>query len=176
MNDESLRYPIGRFERPANVTDASRAECIAQLAAIPAQLHAAVHGLDDAQQHTPYRDGGWTVRQVVYHLGDSHLNCLARLMLGLTEEAPVIRVYDESAWVQVGDAAGDTMDEALEFITVLHARLVRVARTVTTTTGARTIVHPENGPLSIDVLLALYAWHGAHHVAHIAGLRARRGW
>lgn len=176
MTDDLLRYPIGRFVRPADVTDASRAEYIAQLAALPAQLRAAVQDLDDAQCDTPYRDGGWTVRQVVYHLGDSHLNCLARLMLGLTEEAPTIRAYDESAWVQVGDAAGDSIPEALEFITVLHARLVRVARTVTAAHGARTIVHPDNGPLSIDVLLALYAWHGAHHVAHITRLRARRGW
>ncbi len=176
MTNDSLRYPIGRFVRPVNATDASRAECIAQLAALPAQLRAAVHGLDAAQRDTPYRDGGWTVRQVVYHLGDSHLNCLARLMLGLTEEAPTIRVYDESAWVQVGDAAGDSIDEALEFLDVLHARLVRVARTVTAVTGDRTIVHPENGSLSLDVLLALYAWHGAHHVAHITELRARRGW
>jgi uncharacterized damage-inducible protein DinB len=176
MIDESLRYPIGRFVRPDHVTDAYRAECIAQLAALPAHLRAAVQGLDEAQQHTPYRDGGWTVRQVVYHVGDSHLNCLARLMLGLTEEAPTIRAYDESAWVQVGDAAGDTINDALAFIDVLHARLVRVARTITAAHGARTIVHPENGPLSIDVLLALYAWHGAHHVAHITALRTRRGW
>lgn len=176
MTTDSLRYPIGRFVRPAHVTDAARAECVTQLAALPVQLRAAVRGLDAAQRDTPYRDGGWTVRQVVYHLGDSHLNFLARLMLGLTEDAPTIRAYDESGWVQVGDAAGDSIDDALEFIDVLHARLVRVARTVTAAHGARTIVHPENGPLSLDVLLALYAWHGAHHVAHITELRARRGW
>lgn len=176
MTHDDLRYPIGRFERPVHSDDATRAEWVAQLAAMPAQLRAAVHGLHDAQLETPYRDGGWTVRQVVYHLGDSHLNCLARLMLGLTEHAPTIRPYDEGAWVQAGAAAGDTIDESLEFVRVLHARLVRVAGTVTAERGARTIVHPDNGALSIDVLLALYAWHGAHHVAHITALRTRRGW
>lgn len=176
MTNDLLRYPIGPFVRPARVADSARAEYVTQLAALPAELRAAVHGLNDAQCDTPYRDGGWTVRQVVYHLGDSHLNCLARLMLGLTEEAPTIRAYDESSWVQVGDAADDSINDALDFVTVLHARLVRVARTVTSAHGARTILHPDNGPLSIDVLLALYAWHGAHHVAHITALRARRGW
>jgi hypothetical protein len=176
MTDDALRYPIGRFVRPLDVTDSARAAYIARLAALPAELRAAVDGLDETQRNTPYRDDGWTVRQVVYHLGDSHLNCLARLMLGLTEQTPTIRVYDERAWVQVGDGAGDSIDEALAFIDVLHARLVRVARTVTAAHGARTLVHPENGSLSIDVLLALYAWHGAHHVAHITALRTRRGW
>jgi len=176
MTDDALRYPIGRFVRPMSLTDAARAEHIAQLAALPVQLRRAVQGLDEVQRDTPYRDGGWTVQLVVYHLGDSHLNCFARLMLGLTEESPTIRAYDESAWVQVGDAAGGSMHDALDFITVLHARLVRVARTITAAHGARTIVHPDNGPLSLDVLLALYAWHGAHHVAHITELRARRGW
>lgn len=176
MTDDALRYPIGRFVRPLIVTDSARADSIAQIAALPSQLRAAVDGLDESQRNTPYRDGGWTVRQVVYHVGDSHLNCLARLMLGLTEETPTIRVYDESGWVQVGDAAGDSIDDALAFIDVLHARLVRVARTVTAAHGARMIVHPDNGPLSLDVLLALYAWHGAHHVAHITALRTRSGW
>jgi uncharacterized damage-inducible protein DinB len=176
MMHDALRYPIGRFVAPTQISDESRAEAIAQLAALPSQLRAAVQGLDAAQLDTPYRDGGWTVRQVVYHVGDSHLNCLARLMLGLTEDRPVIRPYDESAWVQVGDEASEPIADALEFVTVLHARLVRVARTITAERGARLIVHPDDGPRSLDVLLALYAWHGAHHVAHITALRARRGW
>ncbi len=176
MTDDTLRYPIGRFTAPTTVTPAQRAEHVARLERLPAQLRASVHGLSDAQLDTPYREGGWTVRQVVQHIGDSHLNCLVRLALGLSETAPVIRPYDEDAWVRLGDAAAQPLDDQLAFVDVLHRRLVALARTVTDEGGARPIVHPDMGTFSVNVLLALYAWHADHHVAHITGLRARHGW
>jgi hypothetical protein len=176
VSDDPLRYPIGRFSRPDHVSAADRAASVAQLAALPATLRASVDGLGAAQLDTPYRDGGWTVRQVVQHLGDSHLNAYARLALGLSEASPVIRVYDENAWVRLGTEAGEPLDDLLAFVDRLHRRFVALARTVDDPRGARDIVHPDRGRFTIDALLALYAWHGAHHVAHITSLRARRGW
>lgn len=173
--DEALRYPIGRFVRPAETTDAERDDSVARLAALPAHLRAAVAGLDDAQLDTPYRPGGWTVREVVQHIGDSHVNAYVRLALGLTEDTPMIRPYDENAWVRLAPG-GQPLDAMLGFVDALHARFVALARTVEATRGARCIVHPESGTFTLDVLLALYAWHGAHHVAHITALRAREGW
>jgi hypothetical protein len=135
-----------------------------------------VDGLDAAQLDTPYRDGGWTVRQVVQHVGDSHLNAYARLALGLSEDAPVIRPYDENAWVRLGSEAGEPIDDPLAFTDLPHRRFVALARAVDDARDTREIVHPESGRFTIDVLLARCAWHGAHHVAHITSLRARRGW
>lgn len=175
MNEDVLRFPIGKFARPTQVTRADRDAAVAQIAALPTALREAVAGLEAAQLETPYRPGGWTVREVVHHLGDSHLNAYARLALGLTEDAPVIRAYDENAWVRVG-AATQPLAAQLSFVELLHARLHALAATVTDETGARTIVHPVNGPLTVNVLLALYAWHGQHHVAHITSLRQRNGW
>lgn len=176
MSDETLRYPIGRFVAPATVTSATRADHVERLATLSARLRASVADLSDAQLDTPYREGGWTVRQVVQHIGDSHLNFLARLALGLSESSPVIRPYDEDAWVRLGDAAAQPLGEQLAFVDVLHRRIVALARTVNDATGVRPIVHPDSGTFTVDVLLALYAWHADHHVAHITALRARRGW
>ncbi|HMS02616.1 MAG TPA: putative metal-dependent hydrolase [Gemmatimonadaceae bacterium] len=175
MDLDHLKYPIGRFTRPANVSDDARATAVASIAALPSALRAAVSGLSAPQLDTPYRPDGWTVREVVHHVGDSHLNALARLNLALTETAPVIRVYDEGAWVRAG-ASTQTIDAQLAFVDVLHARIAALAETVDAESGARTLVHPENGAMTIDVLLSLYAWHGAHHVAHITALRTREGW
>ncbi len=170
------RYPIGRFEKPDQVSPQERAAFAARIQRLPAQLTAAVDGFDDAQLDTPYRDGGWTVRQVVHHVGDSHLNALSRFKLGLTEERPVIRPYDEDAWVRTADGAGADVPAALAFVHALHHRFGAVAASLDDTTAARVIVHPESGEHRLDQLLAMYAWHGDHHVAHITALRAQRGW
>ncbi|MCU0616100.1 MAG: putative metal-dependent hydrolase [Gemmatimonadaceae bacterium] len=175
MHDDALRFPIGKFVRPTQVSRAERDDAVARIAALPRTVRAAVEGLDPAQLDTPYRPGGWTVREVVHHLGDSHLNAYARLALGLTEDAPMIRAYDENTWVRVG-ATTQPLAAQLDFLEVLHARLHALAATVSDETGARTLVHPVNGPLTVNVLLALYAWHGQHHVAHITTLRERNGW
>jgi uncharacterized damage-inducible protein DinB len=175
MSDD-LRFPIGRFEKPTHVSAAQRASFVERLRVLPATLRAAVSGLDAAQQHTPYRDGGWTVHQVVFHLGDSHANFLIRLKLSLTEERPTIRPYDENLWLATGDALTATLDDSLAFLDAMHHRLVAVAAAVNDTLGARTLVHPQSGEFTVNQLLAMYAWHGDHHVAHITALRARRGW
>ena len=176
MTTDDLRFPIGRFTGVSEYSADDRAAAVARLRALPGALRAAVHGLDDTQLDTPYREGGWTVREVVLHIGDSHLNALSRLMLALTEVRPSIRVYDENAWVRVAAAAAPAIEPALAFVEVLHARFAAVADTVDHASGARELVHPENGPSTVNRLLALYAWHGDHHVAHITRLRERRGW
>ncbi len=173
---ETLRYPIGRFAKPARVSDAERAILVARLRALPGALRKAVDNLDAQQQDTPYRDDGWTVRQVVFHLGDSHANFLIRLKLGLTEDRPTIRPYDENLWLTTGDAVASSIEDSLSFVDALHHRIHSIAVSVDATLGARTLVHPENGEFTVDQLLANYAWHGDHHVAHITALRTRRGW
>jgi len=172
---DALRYPIGRFDKPVRVSDAERAAHVARLRALPSALRAAVQGLHADQLNTPYRDGGWTVRQVAFHLGDSHVNFLMRLKLGLTEHRPIIRPYDQNQWLATGDALSSTIEESLAFVDALHQRLNAVTSSVDATSGARTIVHPETGESTVDQLLAMYAWHGDHHVAHITALRARHG-
>jgi hypothetical protein len=176
MTTDDLRYPIGRFVAPSSTSASDRASAVARLRALPASLRVAVAGLDAAQLDTPYREGGWTVRDVVQHLGDSHLNALARVMLALTEERPVVRLYDETAWVRVGTTASYTIEHALAFMDALQVRLADVADTVDHALGARELEHPQSGIFTLDRLLALYAWHGDHHVAHITRLRERRGW
>ena len=176
--DQDLRYPIGRFQRPAAVTAAERAAFIEAIAATPAALREAVRGLDDAQLDTPYRPDGWTVRQVVHHLADSHLNAYARLKLALTEMEPTIKPYDEAKWAALPDSRSPIVAESLALLDALHARWVFLLRAMTPADFGRTLVHPEHpgSPMTLDVLLAIYAWHGRHHVAHITALRERIGW
>lgn len=176
MSDESLRYPVGRFTKPGTLTPAARAEAIAVLEALPAQLRAAVAGLDEAQLDTPYRDGGWSVRQVVHHLAESHMHSYCRLKFALTEDNPTIKPYDEGAWSSWPDQAVAPLAASLAIVDGLHARMVTVYRLMTPAQFARTLMHPENGPMTLDDLLGMYAWHSRHHLAHLTGLRARRGW
>jgi uncharacterized damage-inducible protein DinB len=173
-----LRYPIGHFEAPSHVTAGHRAAAIEAIAAAPAALRAAVSGLDAAQLDTPYRPDGWTVRQVVHHLADSHVNSYVRFRLALTESEPTIKPYDEAKWAELPDARGPLVAESLTLLTALHARWVALLRAMAPGDFARTLVHPERpgAPMTLDTMLALYAWHGRHHVAHIAALRERRGW
>jgi uncharacterized damage-inducible protein DinB len=171
-----LRYPIGPFVAPDALTPAERAAAIERIAAAPAALRRAVAGLGLAQLDAPYRDGGWTVRQVVHHVPDSHMNAYIRFKLGLTEERPTIKPYDQERWAQLPDTAVVPVDVSLTLLEALHVRWVALLRGMSAADFARTFVHPEMGTLSLDQTLALYAWHGEHHTAHVTTLRARRGW
>lgn len=166
------RYPIGPFHAPDELTPDERREHIDHIAATPAALRAAVAGLDDRQLDTPYRDGGWTVRQVVHHLPDSHMNGLCRLKLALTEESPTITPYDESKWARLADVRITAPEVSLALLESLHARWVDLLRSLRDEDFRRTLRHPEHaGTRTIDWLVALYSWHGRHHVAHITSLR-----
>ena len=173
-----LRYPIGRFNRPTDVGAADRAQYIEGLAAAPAALREAVRGLDAARLDTPYRPEGWTVRQLVHHVPDSHLNAYVRFKLALTEADPTIKPYDEKAWAELPDGRSPLVAESLALLDALHARWVYMLRAMQAPDFARTLIHPDRpgAPMTLDVMLALYAWHGRHHVAHITGLRERMGW
>jgi uncharacterized damage-inducible protein DinB len=171
-----LRYPIGRFTCPTSLTDASRAAAIAAIADTPKQLRNAVHGLSDAQLDTPFRPGGWTVRQLVHHVPDSHMNAYVRTRLALTEENPAIKTYEEAKWAELADAKSMPVDVSLTMLETIHARWVTLLRSMTPAQFSRTINHPESGPMTLDTILAMYAWHGAHHVAHVTELRRREGW
>jgi hypothetical protein len=176
MADEELSYPIGRFRVPESVTPDMLAQALNELAAVPAQLRAAVAGLTSAQIETPYRDGGWTVRQVVHHVADSHMHAYTRIKFALTEENPTIRPYDEQAWALLPDVAGLPIDTSLGLVDGVHARLVICLRGMPAASLARTFVHPEMGPQRVDLTALRYSWHGRHHVAHITSLRQREGW
>lgn len=169
------RYPIGKFEMPAQVTPARRLAAIEELAATPAKMRAAVKGLNDSQLDTPYRDGGWTVRQVVHHVPDSHVNALIRLKLALTEDKPTIKPYNETAWAELADAKMP-LEVSQMMLDSVHARWDRVWRSLKPEDFSRKLVHPDHGERSVDWLLFLYEWHGKHHTAHITELRKRNGW
>jgi hypothetical protein len=173
---EELRYPVGRFNRPNVLTAEQRRTAIDDIAATPANLRAAVRGLSDAQLDTPYRPDGWTVRQVVHHVPDSHMNAFIRLKLALTEVEPTIKPYDEGAWSKLEDARSTPIETSLTLLETLHDRFVRVMNSMSPSDFERTLNHPENGIMTLDDLIAMYQWHGKHHVAHVASLRARSGW
>ncbi len=170
------RYPIGKFELPTGVADADRPALIDQISALPGAIRRAVSGLDNSQLDTPYRDGGWTVRQVVHHLPDSHLNAYTRFKLALTEDEPTIKTYEESRWAELPEARSAPIDVSLALLDALHERWVLMLRVLPAGQFARRLRHPEWGLLSLDQMLALYAWHSRHHVAHVTALRARMGW
>jgi hypothetical protein len=170
------RYPIGKFQAPIEATPALRQQAIEVIAGAPAKLRAAVEGLSPAQLDTPYREGGWTVRQVVHHVPDSHLNGYVRLRLALTEEQPTVRPYEEALWAKLPDAENGPIEMSLTLLEVLHERWVRLWRALTPEQFARVLVHPDHGPLTVDWLAFCYAWHGRHHTAHITELRKQKGW
>ena len=175
QDTERLRYPVGRFQHDGAVTPSKRAAWIGEIAALPAHMRAAVTGLAEEQLDTPYRDGGWTVRQVVHHVADSHVNAYVRLKLALTEEAPAIKPYEEKLWADLPDSALP-VDVSLSLIDALHHRWITLLRSMRDDAFARTWIHPEHGVRDLDFLLQLYAWHSRHHVAHVRSLRERRGW
>lgn len=171
-----LRYPIGKFTFNPDVSAEMRRALIGRIAAAPAALREATRGLDERQLDTPYRPDGWTVRQVVHHVPDSHMNAYVRFKLALTEDNPTIKPYDESKWAQVADTARTPVDVSLTLLEALHRRWVVLLESLAPADFARPLVHPDHGSLTIDWLLQLYAWHGRHHAAHITELRRREGW
>lgn len=171
-----LRYPIGKFAPPETVSGDQRREFIDQIAAVPVRLSAAVAGLSPEQLATPYRPGGWTVRQLVHHIADSHMNAVTRFKLTLTEDEPTLKTYEESRWAELADAKTPPIEISLTLIENLHARWELLLRSVRPVEWHRKFRHPEWGLGTLDFLLAQYAWHGRHHVAHITSLRERNGW
>jgi len=161
--------------RPESLTPEERRGAIATIAATPGNLRAAVAGLSEAQLDTPYRPDGWTVRQVVHHVPDSHMNAYVRFKLALTEDEPTIRPYMEERWARLPDSS-EPIATSLALLEVLHERWVKVLSAMSPEDWARTYRHPESGVHKLDALLATYAWHGPHHVAHITSLRQRQGW
>ena len=171
----NLRYPIGEFSMPSSPTPHMRAEAIAAIADLPANIRTVVTGLSAIQLDTPYRPGGWTVRQVVHHLADSHMNAFVRLKLALTEDNPTVKPYDEKAFAELPDQRLP-VDVSLTILDGLHARWTAVLSALTAKHFARPLYHPEVGAIGIDYLVQTYGWHSRHHVAHIARLREREGW
>ncbi|MCI0707555.1 MAG: putative metal-dependent hydrolase [Ignavibacteriae bacterium] len=170
------RYPIGKFSEKPTITDAERAAFIQQIAEAPAKLRDVVKGLNDKQLDTPYRDGGWTVRQVAHHVPDSHLNAYIRFKLGLTENHPTIKPYDQEIWANLIDGKTGPVETSLVLLESVHTRWVMLMRSLKPADFARTILHPENGVMKLDAIVQHYAWHGRHHTAHITSLRERMGW
>jgi uncharacterized damage-inducible protein DinB len=175
MSDD-LRYPVGKFARESRIDAATRSALISQIAEAPAQLAAAVRGLTDAQLDTPYRPEGWTLRQVAHHVPDSHMNAYIRCKLAVTEANPPVKTYNEAAWAEQADARRMPVGPSMDLLRLLHERWVLWLRSLDEPAFARTAQHPDMGPMRVDDFLQLYAWHGRHHTAHIAGLRKRMGW
>jgi uncharacterized damage-inducible protein DinB len=173
---DDLRYPVGPFERPAAVSETQLRQHIEDIAATPARLRAAVDGLSETQLDEPYRPGGWTVRQVVHHMADSHLNSYTRCRLALTEDTPTIKPYDEAKWAELADARTAPVETSLTLLDTLHSRWVTLLQSLTPADFERKFRHPDLGALRLDENVCLYAWHGRHHVAHITRLRDRKGW
>ncbi len=170
-----LRYPIGEFELPGRLSPSDRLGAIQNVSEAPAHLRSAVLGLPDDRLDTPYRPNGWTVRQVVHHLPDSHMNSYLRLKLALSEDVPTVRTYNEAVWAELPDAAAP-VEGSLALLEHLHARWVYLWERLAEPDWNRRLRHPDLGEMRVDELLAFYAWHGRHHVAHITRLREREGW
>lgn len=176
INLHDLRYPIGRFTPPIQSNPDIRSRQIETLRELPQRLHGAVEGLSDDQLETPYREGGWTVRQLIHHVADSHANSYVRFKLALTEEWPTIKPYDEAAWALLADSKATPVDVSLSLITALHTRWVALLESLTDADFHRGYNHPESGRQNLATALALYDWHSRHHTAHITRLRERMNW
>ena len=173
---QDLRFPVGKFQRPAELDAQSRAKAIENVAACPARMREAVRGLTPEQIDTPYRPDGWTVRQVVHHVPDSHLNAYIRFKLALTEDTPTIKPYNETKWAELPDVLAVPIETSLALLDAVHERWLAILQAMKPADFGRQLVHPESGQQSLDQMLALYAWHGRHHVAHVTSLRQRKGW
>jgi uncharacterized damage-inducible protein DinB len=174
MTDQ--RYPIGKFHYDGALSAEQKQACLDEIAQTPSKLRSAVKDLSDAQLDTPYRDGGWTVRQVVHHVPDSHLNSYVRFKLALTEDEPTIKTYAENRWAELADTKATPIVVSLTMLDALHDRWIRLLRSLSAEEWKRTLRHPDMGVMTLEKTLALYAWHGKHHVAHITELRKRMGW
>lgn len=176
MDTPDLRYPVGKFKFPDTVSPEERIQFIREIEATPARLRAAIAGLSDSQLDTPYRPGGWTVRQVVHHVPDSHLNSYIRFRWALTEDEPNIKTYHEDRWAELPDARTAPVEVSLALLESLHKRWAALLWSLSDEDWKRSFRHPELGPVSLEKNAALYAWHGRHHAAHIIGLRERERW
>lgn len=170
------RYPIGRFDKIPNVTKEMRNEFINTIESLPSQLRKEVENLSQQQLDTPYRDGGWTIRQVVHHVPDSHINAYVRFKLALTEDNPQIKTYEEHLWAELPDTFKTPIDVSLNLLESLHTRWAILLRSMTDEQFEKTFQHPEWGSISLSKTLALYAWHSNHHLAHIIELKKKMGW
>jgi hypothetical protein len=174
---ETLQYPIGRFSWKSEWTPELRDECLQVIEATPSELRRAVGGLTNEQLDTPYRPDGWTVRQVVHHYADDHMNSYIRFKLALTEDMPTIKAYSEPLWGGLPDARSGPIEPSLTLLAALHQRWVAAWRALTPSEWQRSFIHPRTGnPVSLERLAVLYGWHGRHHVAQIRALRIRKGW
>jgi uncharacterized damage-inducible protein DinB len=176
LQEVDPRYPVGKFQRPETVTPHALMAAIAELSAMPAKLSEAVEGLGREQLEIPYREGGWTVRQLVHHIADSHMNAVMRMRLALTEDWPTITAYDEKAWAMLTDSTRAPIAWSLALIEHLHARWVVLLESLSDEQWQRGFRHPERGPSTLELTTLLYAWHSRHHVAHITRLREIEGW
>jgi hypothetical protein len=170
------RYPIGKFHFDGSQTEEQKNNLIEEIAQAPENLRVAVQGLSHRQLDTPYRDGGWTVRQVVHHIPDSHLNAYTRFKLALTEDEPTIKPYAEDRWAELADTSSTPIETSLMLLDSLHDRWVRLLRSLNAEDWKRGFRHPELGLVSLEKNLSLYAWHGRHHIAHVSELRKRMAW
>ena len=172
-----LRYPVGPFKPEATpLLDSQRATMIQDIADLPSKLRAAVAGLNDEQLDVPYRDGGWTPRQIVHHLADSHSHSYLRTRFALTENNPTIVPYPEAVWAELTDAKHAAVELSLRMLEGIHGRWTMLLKSLKPEDWKRTLFHPERGQLDLNTILALYSWHSKHHVAHITELRKRKGW
>ena len=170
------RYPVGPFEPRNTLTPGERRKLIGEIGATPQRMRDAVRGLSEEQLNTPYRDGGWMVRQVVHHVPDSHMNAFIRVKLALTEEEPVIRPYQQEKWAMLPDVKLTPIETSLTLLDSLHERWMNLLTSMAPPDFQRKFTHPEHGLMTLDWLVAMYAWHGRHHVGHITSLRERKRW
>ncbi|MFY9559775.1 MAG: bacillithiol transferase BstA [Terriglobales bacterium] len=170
------RYPIGKFSFDGPLTAEQKQQYLNDIEQTPARLRAAVSGLSDSQLNTPYREGGWTVRQLAHHVPDSHMNAYIRFKLALTEDDPTIRPYMEDRWAELPESRQAPIEISLALLESLHRRWIMVLRNIKESDWKRTFRHPDLGPMTLEKNLALYAWHGRHHVAHVTTLREKMGW
>lgn len=177
LTPEQLSYPIGKFKFNSDADAKEIQNWISEIEKLPAQLKDAVQGLSDSRLDTPYRDGGWSVRQVAHHIADSHMNAYIRFKLALTEDKPTIKPYQEKLWADMDDSTKLSIEPSLSLIGPLHERMVYVLKAIKGAQFDRSVYHPESKrDMSVKFLIALYAWHGKHHVAHIIELRKRMNW
>ena len=170
------RYPVGKFHYDGPPNEEQKRVFLDEIAQTPVKLRLAVEGLSDEQLDTPYRPGGWSIRQVVHHVPDSHMNSYVRFKLALTEDEPTIKTYAEDRWAELSDSKATPIEVSLTFLESLHDRWVRLLRSLSAQDWKKTFRHPDLGPMTLEKTLSLYAWHGRHHVAHITELRKQMSW
>jgi uncharacterized damage-inducible protein DinB len=173
---EDLRYPIGKFSYDAADAVTSRVASIQAIEELPVRLRQAIAGLNEEQLQTPYREGGWTIHQLIHHIADSHMNSFVRFKLALTEDKPTIKTYEESDWAETTDVTNVPVEISLKLLDALHERLFILLASLSDEAFTRQLNHPEQGLIDLEFLTAMYAWHSRHHTAHITNLRAKMNW